>query len=75
VIQILFGIWTCTLKQSCRVFCGEHFFFLPQILKNYAKASKFEFKLFGEKEIQKKEKGTGAAGPSRLLFGPLARAA
>ena len=75
MIQILFRIWTCNLKQSGRVFCGEHFFFLPQILKNFEKPSKFTFKLFWEKEIQKKGKGAGAAGPTRLPFGPLARAA
>ena len=56
MIQILFGIWTCTLKQSCIVFCREHFFFLPQILKNFAKASKFTFKLFWGKRNSKKGK-------------------
>jgi len=75
VIQILFGIWLHLLKQSCREFHGEQFFFLLQPLKSFVKASKVLFKLFGEKKFKKKEKETGAAGPTRLPFGPASSAA
>jgi len=70
VIQILFGIWLHLLKQSCREFHGEQFLFLLQPLKIFVKLSKISFKLFGEKKFKKKEKGTSAAGPTRLPFGP-----
>ena len=70
MIQILFGIWLYLLKQSCREFHGEQFFFLLQPLKRFVKVSKISFKLFGEKKFKKKEKGTCAAGPTRLTFSP-----
>ena len=54
----MFGIWTCILMQSCREFCGEHFLFLPQLLKNFATASKVAFKLLGKKKFKKMGEGT-----------------
>ena len=57
MIQILFGIWLCLLKQSCREIYGEQFFFLHQSLKSFVKASKVSFKLFVEKKFKKKRKG------------------
>jgi len=43
---------------------GAFLLFTPNS-ENFAKASKFTFKLFWEKEIQKK--GAGAAGPTASL--------
>ena len=57
MIQILFGIWLCLLKQNCREFYGDQFFFLLQPLKSFVKASKVSFKLFGEKKLKKKKRG------------------
>ena len=57
MIQILFGIWICICKQSCRGFCEEQFFFLLQPLKKFAEASKISFKLFGKNKLKKRERG------------------
>ena len=56
MIQILFRILICILKKSCRGLCGEHFIFLLQPLKKFAKASKISFKIFGKNKF-KKERG------------------
>ena len=58
MIQILFGIWLCLLKQSCREFYGEQFFFLPQSVKSFVKSSKVSFKIL-EKRNSKKKKRKG----------------
>ena len=74
MIQILFRIWLCLLKQSCREFHGEQFFFLLQPLKSFVKASKVHLKLFGEKKFKKKlEKGKGGASRPRPHFWPAGR--
>ena len=38
---------------SCRAFYLEHFLFLLQALKSFARHSKFSFKLFGKKKLKK----------------------
>jgi hypothetical protein len=42
------------LKQSCRAFCGEHFFFLPQILKTLQKLQNSHLSSFGKKKFKKR---------------------
>ena len=71
MIQILFGIWLCLLKQSCREFYGEQFFFLLQPLKRFVKASKVSFKLFGKIISKKRERGQALLGrPASLSAQP-----
>ena len=71
MIQILFGIWLHFLKQSCREFYGEQFFFLLQPLKSFVKASRVSFKLFGEKKFKKNKRGQALLGrPASLLAQP-----
>ena len=69
MIQILFGIWLSLLKQICREFCREQFFFLLQPLKRFVKASKVTFKLFGK--IISKKRGQALLGrPATLSAQP-----
>jgi len=70
------SVWNLNLhlKQSCREFCGEKFFFLLQPLKKFAKASKMVFKLFGKKNSKKWRRERGALAGRGLAFGPLAEA-
>ena len=71
MIQFLFGIWLCLLKQSCRKFYGDQFFLLLQPLKSYVKASKVLFKHFGEKKFKKKKRGLALLGrPASLSAQP-----
>ena len=56
------------------MFYGEHFFFLPQILKSLVKFSKLVIKLLGKRISKKIENGTGAPEGRRLASGLLAKA-
>jgi hypothetical protein len=63
VIQVLFGIWTCTLKQSCRVFCGEHFFFYPKSWTTLQKLKNSNLSSFRKKKFKKRgERGQALLG-------------
>ena len=71
MIQILFGIWLGLLKQSCRKFYGEQFFFLLEPLKRFVKASKVSFKLFRKIISKKRERGQAQLGqPASLSAQP-----